>query len=356
MATENPAEETGQEVEVEALEELAEAEEAEEKPARRFPWLALLLILLLLMGTALAGAGYFGWQWLEAEKQALVDNQTRVDAQLRSLENSLSEAETRSQAGTGKLDQRLQRAEILVQELRGSPTRATAISSPLVEVESLLLAANHWLRVNADIERAIALLAAADDKLSSAGTSDYTPLREAIASELASLQTLPRSDRTGLAHRLAELTAQVDGLPLADSPVPVHPTPATPGTGTETASWRNVLQAIGRDLRQLVSIHRLDRAGTPLLAPKEAWFLRQNIRLQLQSARLAVLDRDTESFAGSLRSARSWLEKYFDTAAPTVQTVLENIATMEKTILAPALPDISRSLQLVRSLNRDASP
>ncbi len=364
MATENPATEAGQKTEEEIVETPAEeAEQAtSETPARRFPWLMLTLILLLLLGLGLGGVGYLGWQWLEREKQALVDNQTRVTIQLQSLESSLAEAEARARTGTGGLDERLQRAEILIQELRGNPARANAIRSPLVEVESLLLAANHWLRVNADIKQAITLLAAADAALSIAGSSDYSPLREAIATELASLKTLPRSDRSGLAQQLAELATQVDSLPLADAPAPTHSTPVPANAGMDaeatsgTAGWRDVLRAIGRDLRQLVSIHRLDRAGTPLLAPEEAWFLRQNIRLQLQSARLAVLDRNTGSFAGSLSSVQSWLEQYFDTTSPTVQTMLENMIAMEKVVLAPALPDISRSLQLVRKLNRVVQP
>ncbi len=366
MATENPATEADQELEealmgVAADAEVEEAEqESHEKHARRFPWLIIIFILLLLVGLGLGGAGYLGWQWLEQEKQALVDNQSRVAAQLKSLESSLTEAEARAQSGAGGVDKRLQRAEMLIQELRGNPARANAISSPLIEVESLLLAANHWLRVNADIEQTVGLLTAADNKLSSAGSSDYTPLREAIAAELASLQTLPRSDRTGLAHRLAELASQIDRLPLADAPTPTRADTISPvavtANGSETAGWRNVLQAIGRDLRSLVSIHRLDHAGTPLLAPEEAWFLRQNIRLQLQSARLAVLDRDSQSFASSLRSASSWLEQYFNTTSPTVATMLENLLDMEKTILAPVLPNISGSLQLVRNLNREVKP
>jgi uroporphyrin-3 C-methyltransferase len=137
------------------------------------------------------------------------------------------------------------------------------------------------------------------------------------------------------------------------------PAPEAP---TEAPTWQNMLTAwlgeLWGELRQLVRIERIDRPDPGLLAPREIFFLRENLRLRLLSARLALLARDGRSFQGDLQQADAWLEHYFDTRAPAVVEARQSLKSLGRLDVMREPGDLNETLAALRNfkLARDRGP
>ena len=97
-----------------------------------------------------------------------------------------------------------------------------------------------------------------------------------------------------------------------------------------------------------MSIQRTDAPVAPLLPPKERFFLRANLALELEAARLALLREQAALYRSSLDQARDWLTRYFDPEDAGVRAMLEAIDELQRVEVSPRLPDISGSLRLLR--------
>jgi uroporphyrin-3 C-methyltransferase len=96
-----------------------------------------------------------------------------------------------------------------------------------------------------------------------------------------------------------------------------------------------------------VRVRRHDQPIEPLLTIEEEWYLYQNLRLKLEQARLAVMQRNNKLMQQTLGEADAWLVRYFDTDAAAVGSLRESIATLKKTDVQPPLPDITQSRRLL---------
>jgi len=103
------------------------------------------------------------------------------------------------------------------------------------------------------------------------------------------------------------------------------------------------------ELKNLVRIERIDGNEAPLLAPQQAYFLRENLRLRLTAARIALLARDEKSFQADLRAARDWLARYYDTRNPQVAAAAVQLKQLQDASVAIEVPGIDTSLDAVRN-------
>ena len=110
-----------------------------------------------------------------------------------------------------------------------------------------------------------------------------------------------------------------------------------------------MLVGIWNNIKSLVIIRHHTRPTVPLLPPEQRYFLSENLRLQLEEARLALLRGDSTDYRQRLATAEQWIREYFDPDSPVTRSALETLAKLAKEDVAPALPDISA---VVRNLNR----
>jgi uroporphyrin-3 C-methyltransferase len=103
------------------------------------------------------------------------------------------------------------------------------------------------------------------------------------------------------------------------------------------------------DVRSLVRIQRVDSDEVPLVSPSQAFFLRENLRMRLLSARIALLAHDEAGFKADARSASDWLARYFDIKDKRVAAGLSVLKQLSDSDVSIDLPDISGSLQAVRN-------
>jgi uroporphyrin-3 C-methyltransferase len=129
-----------------------------------------------------------------------------------------------------------------------------------------------------------------------------------------------------------------------------------PQAGTEapapaqTNAWQRFAREAWSELKQLVRVQNMDRPEVPLLAPSQTFYLRENLKLRLLGARLALLSRDQTSYRADLKAAREWISKYYDTREKAVGNALSTLRNLSEGEISIEMPDISESLDLVRNL------
>jgi uroporphyrin-3 C-methyltransferase len=92
----------------------------------------------------------------------------------------------------------------------------------------------------------------------------------------------------------------------------------------------------------------MDRPDAPLLAPGQAYFLRENLKLRLLGARLALLARDGASYKADLKAARDWLTRYYDTRHNNVSYALGALRNLHDAEVSIEVPDITATLEAMR--------
>ena len=255
-----------------------------------------------------------------------------AQAKIALLENRLGESQAQQSA-----------LEALYREL--SPSRD---EWALTEVEQVLMLASQQLQLAGNVRAALAALQVADTKLQRLDRPQFVPLRRALARDMDRLKAVPYVDVAGVSLRLDEAIAQIDALPLAIDERLAPPPPPAPQQGE--SGWRRLLASAWQQIRQLVRIENIDRPEVPLLLPQEQFFLRENLKLRLLSARFALLFHDQASFRADLTAADAWLAKYFDTRSKPVQALQTLFKQLKATDMAAELPGLAASLDAVRVL------
>ncbi|MCL4762410.1 MAG: uroporphyrinogen-III C-methyltransferase, partial [Burkholderiales bacterium] len=128
------------------------------------------------------------------------------------------------------------------------------------------------------------------------------------------------------------------------------PPPKPEAPPAERPAWRRLLDDAWDELRSLVRLEVSERPMAPLVAREQAYFLRENLRLRLLSARVAILGRQQASFKADLRAALAWTRQYFDMRTKQGQALQESLGQMLAIAVPDDLPDLAASLDAVRAL------
>ncbi len=323
------------------------------RPQRRSR-LAVLAVLLALATAVLAA-----WQWYDARKRF---DGLQQDVARRLAETDALSRETRSLAGQSRDELRdvVSRLGQLEARMVETQNQRMALESlyrdlsssrdqwVLAEVEQALLIANQQLQLAGNVKAALIALETADARLARMDRPQLTTLRRVISQDIERLKAAPYVDVVGMALRLDNVMTAVDALSLAmeERPQSANDTAAPASGGFWANLWRETVQ----DLRRLVRIENAEKPETPLLSPEQAFFLRENLRLRLLGARLALLTRDETSFKADLGAASDWLQRYYDTGSKPVAAALSAVKQLSQSELGIELPDISASLDAVRNL------
>ena len=229
----------------------------------------------------------------------------------------------------------------------------------LAEVEHLLVIASHRLKLEKNVAMALAALQAADDRLKNINDPGLLGVRQQLASDMNTLKEISPVDISGLALFLSDVVSRAPQLPL--KPVVINddqPSEDEAVAPLSQSSWDRLMNSIWKDLRSLVQVSKTGEDTPATLAPNERYFLYQNLRLQLESARYAVLRRDTENLHVSSDIIVDWLNRYFDISDSGVANILESVSKMSQLELNPELPEVSSSIETLRAYQHleDAMP
>lgn len=242
----------------------------------------------------------------------------------------------------------------------------------LTEIEQVLSTASQQLQLAGNVPGALIALQNADRSLSRSDKPQFITIRRAIAKDMDKLKALPSVDSVGLALRLDNVIAQVDLLPMLADEKPTLPAPpekkaakAKSGAGSAAAAapveapnpWLLKLQDVWTgwstdmwtDVRQLIRVRSVETPDALMLSPTQAYFLRENLKLRLLNARMALLSRNEGAFRSDLIAAQDALVKYFDTRAKSTQTVQALLRQVQGSNLSIEMPTLADSLNAVRN-------
>ena len=268
---------------------------------------------------------------LAADVARIDARQTQVFEAASNMTETGEQVSAQLQALVGDVAQAQTRLDII------EDNRATEYL--LAEVEYLLRIAIQRVQAGRDLDTGLALLKSADTTLASSDDAAFFPIRKALASEIAALRSVPSVDRTGIYLELAAAAEQVDNLRMSPSEIAGAPVPEASDDAIEGAM---------KTLASFVTIRRRENAVEPLLAPAEAAYVRQNLRLMLEQSQLALLEGDSETWKASLERAQIWANRYFMADDAPTQGLIATLGPLASTEIAPELPAIGESLNQLR--------
>ena len=326
------------------------------RPAGRHAWIAPAALALALV--AMAGSVVLGWQGY-TQLQSLEVQLARRIGEFDAASREARAAAKAANEALADLQNRLMALENRSQETQNQQLALSAMYQELADsadervvadMEQTLLLAQQQLQMAGNVKAALIGLEAANDRLAKLGKPQFSSLRQAIVQDTERLKLLPAADIDGVSARLEALMQAVDGLKTeADSEPAPPPAKAAPdGTPLDT------LGAFSRDawkeIKSLLRIRRLDHPELPLLTPSQSYFLHQNLKLRLLSARLAMIQRDEATFRVDLGNARAWVERYFNRHDPATQAFLASLGDLLQAPVALKDAQISASLNTVQAI------
>lgn len=314
---------------------------------RTFVW-----ILLLAAACALVAYGLRTLRDDHRQLAELTRDLNRIEVENSQLQNriaDLADATRRNGGDLSAFGTRFDEQEKIVSRL-SEQYQGGRVRMQMTVVEHLLMTANERVQIQRDAEGAAAALQLADQRLAVLAEPRLYGVRRVIAEELAALREVPRADPTGTALSFSSLINRVPNLPLR-SQVPQHfevraePVPVAADAGSGERFWASVKEA----LSGVFSVHR--SAGVPprLLPPEAEALVYQNLALKLEGARLAMLRGDAISFRDLCDGALGWLRDYFRDDDPGVQAATAELQRLRALKINPPLPDLTRSLTLLRA-------
>jgi uncharacterized protein HemX len=227
----------------------------------------------------------------------------------------------------------------------------------LVEVERLVSMASQELAISGNVATALAALQTADARLARADSARFLALRRVIARDIERLKVAPSVDVTGMALKIDQVAAGIDGWPLLSDPRPIAPASAAPQADPLAPSpglpwwgrWLDRLQSELGEYRDLVRLRRVDAPDAVLLQPQQQQLVRQLIRLRLLNARQALLGRNDRLFRADLAEAQALLVRYVDTRQPAAASALAVLKQLGGAALSVDVPQINDSVAAVRA-------
>ena len=222
----------------------------------------------------------------------------------------------------------------------------------LAEVEYLIRLANQRVLMERDVSGALSLLSSADEIVEQTSGIAAYELRESLAYDIANLKAVSDLDTDGIFLSLSAMASQVTEL-RRKQPELSPPTQIQIDNGEAQNFYQQFLSLVnnifGRVLNS-VDYRRDGVAITPLLPPKEEYYLRQNLILKFEMAQLALLRNDQPVYHTSLSEAKLWIVKHFVETDPRTVALVIALDQLVEVEVDRSLPNISGSLRAVRGL------
>ena len=332
-----------------------------------------LSLLAILIALGVGGAGYyFGQQQVDEFQQKLtaleaqINNKTVVSAPAQDVKfdtTQLTQLESANKATQDKIAQVEELINAKSHELVGLQSQINKVSAQanaqqptdwlFSEADFLLNNALRKLVLDNDVDTAVSLLKLADETLAKVNNSQSAAIRSAINQDLKQLLSVAGVDQNAVMQKLSQLANTVDELPVLD--VNFGDDQNATKLSDSLSDWaENAEKSATSFLNHFIRIspkHGADRKE--LLAPNQDIYLRENIRLRLQLAIMAVPRQQNELYKQSLEAVASWIRSYFDTNAEVTQSFLKSVDELSEVSIYVDVPSQLQSLSMLdKYLNR----
>lgn len=323
------------------------------------PWLVVAALLLLLAIVAVWNAWGANSRVRALETELVRRLQTSSDqaAEARAAARQAQEVAQNAAAKMALLEARVaessvQRSQI---ELLMQSVARTRDENVLADAENAIRVALQQSALTGSSEPLLSTLQQIEERLARYSQPQVERVRRAVSADLDRVRSVAVADIASLTIRLDEAIRQIDELPLLATPERRASTrairaaaPASTASAAASAPpswvdpwldrWSVLKAAVWGEVRALVRVTPIDLPEAVLITPENAFFLRENVKLRLLNARLALLSRQFDTAQSDLRDVRSALDRYFDRSSRKVQGTTElvrQVAAQSRLVTVP---------------------
>jgi len=301
----------------------------------------------------------FLWQWLDGHR-AITEMQQRLAKKIAEMDGNSKANQILLGQSQEQVRQLFAKVTTLEEHFAESQNQRSALENlyndisvsrdetSLAEVEQILLTASQQMELSANVKVALIALQNADAYLQRMNRPSFNGLRKVISQDMDKLRSLPNIDVASINLQLNELVNAVEHMPLSYQQRSVDKRDAKEPAPVEGSYFKRIAHEIWLEFRQLLRIEDTGKVEIPLVPPNQEYFLRENLKLQLLSARLALLSRDEASYRMALKTARLWINRFFDVRSNDSKRMIEGLNKLATSDISIQLPEISASLKAVQ--------
>ncbi len=232
----------------------------------------------------------------------------------------------------------------------------------LADIDTAIRVALQQAAITGSAEPLVVTLKQADERLARYNQPRLERVRRAVAQDLERTRSAGVIDISVLTLRLDDVIRQVDDLPLLSAPERSAPPKLGAAAAASAASnvaganqaaaaqsgpswalslgtwWQDYGVSLWREVKSLVRVTRIDHPDAMLIAPEQAYFLRESLKLRLLNARLALLSRQFDTAQADLRDSQAALDRYFDRSSRRVGSaadMVRQVATQARLVVVP---------------------
>lgn len=330
-----------------------------------------LSLFAILVALSIGGAGYyFGQQQMAKIQQKLTALENQTGADLSSNNTNNNKRLTQLEQGLKTAQENIAQLEQLIVSKTGE---ITSLQTQMKQINQLAIAQqpSDWLFSEADfllnnalrklvldndVDTAVSLLKLADEALVKVNNSQANEIRSAINQDLKQLLSLSSVDQNAVMQKLSQLANTVDELQALNVNFDETSKNNDKLSNNITDWQQNIEKSATSFLNHFIRISPKQNSNKKeLLAPNQGIYLRENIRLRLQLAIMAVPRQQNELYKQSLEAVSSWVRSYFDTNSEVTQNFLKLVDGLSDTSIYVDVPEQLKSLTLLdKYLNRTA--
>jgi uroporphyrin-3 C-methyltransferase len=330
---------------------------------------------VLLLAVIAAVGALLSWQKINHVQEELARRSTDTGTQAMEARTLARQ----SQEATRELSARLLAAETRLNEVSLQRTQLEELMRSLsrsrddnlvIDLEAGLRLAQQQALLTGSAEPLLAALKSAELRLVRAAQPRLSPVQRAMATDAERIRSASLTDVPALLVKLDELVRLIDDLPMANQ-LPGDSAVAAQAGAVETAKaaaaktanaapnasfWSSLntralsdwlartLQGLRAEASSLLRVSRIDQPEAALLAPDQAYFLRENIKLKLLNARLALLSRQTDAARSDLAGVQTGLQRYFDGSSRKTQAAIAALQLVQTQLRSGELPRLTETL------------
>lgn len=304
----------------------------------------IAVVALLLVFLSLAAVGGIAWKGYELSQQ------------VASLDQNLRDSEGSKVSLQQKLANIEKQALLQTKQIKNNGERLAQLPGAdrndwlLAEVEYLLRLANQRLVLENDVQGSLAILNAADKVLAETDSPLLFTVRQLVAGEIQTLKAVPAVDSTGAVARLQAVQNQIAQLEWMPRTLPEKDLVEEPVKPLEQSPWQKFLDKALAGISVVVRIREHEKALPAPLTPDQQYYLQQNMHLMLEQAQVALVRQNSDLYLQSISRTQAWLDQFVMVESANAIAVKETLTELKTWQVAPAMPDISGSLNKLRQL------
>lgn len=324
----------------------------------------VVLVLALLLAVAAAAAAGVAWRQVYLLQKQVSKQVADMGLQSRdsgTLARLASEQSREASAKVALLDQRVvqldaQRAQ--VDSVLQGLSRAKD-DNLLVDVDSVVQMGLQQTQLTGSVQPLLAALISSEKRLENVTQPRLVALQLAMAQDIEQLRKTSVSDVAMLATRIDNVLRQIDSLPLQSDMAPLPSTGGNAPVATRVPAgapwWQQWWGSILDTALGLVRVRAIASRDAALLPPDQGMLVRENLKLRLLNARMALMSRQSELARNDVEQVQAQLKEYFQADSPLVDAAQKQLQEVHKNIHSAELPQIRGTLEALTAANAAAS-